>query len=98
MTTGMFARSVVGALGLLVAFASSGYAGSVLYHGSLCNQHLQNFSGSNINLAGYDQFGVRNGGSATNTSNITAIVSCGAAIEGGSLIQAVTVIVYDRNM
>jgi hypothetical protein len=75
MTTGTFARSVVGAFGLLVAFASSSYAQLVLYHGSLCNPEQ-----GSANRVEYNQFGVHN------TASPTAFVNCGGAIDGDSTI------------
>jgi hypothetical protein len=42
------------ALGLFFAFASSGYAADVLYHGSLCN------TAAPAGQVSYDQFGVTN--------------------------------------
>jgi hypothetical protein len=86
MRTATFARSVVGALGLLVAFASSSNAQLVLYHGSLCNPEQ-----GSVNRVEYNQFGV------ANTASPIAFVTCGGAIDDDSTIQAVTVIAYDRN-
>jgi hypothetical protein len=95
MITETFVRLPVCALGLLIALPSSGYAGHVLYHGSLCNPEA---GSTTLNLVQYDQFGVSNVGSSITTTNTSAPVSCGAAIEDSSTVQAVTVVVYDRNM
>jgi hypothetical protein len=86
MRTATFARSVVGALWLLVAFASSSNAQLALYHGSLCNPEQES-----VNRVEYSQFGVHN------IASPIAFVTCGGAIEDDKIIQSVTVIVYDRN-
>jgi hypothetical protein len=90
MTTRTFARSVVATLGLCFAFASSGYADDLLYHGSLCNLGGQTVVGQAV----YNQFGVAN---VSSSSSLT--VNCGGIVlfSGITDIEEVDVTVYDRN-
>ena len=83
MTTLKFATSIVAALGLLAAYASSSHAGHVLYHGSLCTPDVQSFD-----LVDYSQFGVHN-----TSSNIFAAVNCGGAIDTSGTLQIVELVV-----
>jgi hypothetical protein len=88
MTTQRLAHTVLAALGLFLACASSGHAGDVNYHGSLCNPVALN----NVTIVGYSQWG------AHNASRFSpALVLCGGAHDPLSLITAVTVTVYDRH-
>jgi hypothetical protein len=76
------------ALGLFFAFASSGYAADVLYHGSFCN------TTDPAAQVVYNQWGVAN---ISSSSPLT--VNCGGvvAFTGAGGIQGVYVSVYDRN-
>ena len=76
-------------LGLFFAFASSGYAADVLYHGSFCNPNT-----SVGGQAFYNQWGVAN---ISPVSSLT--VNCGGvlAFSGISNIAEVDVFVYDCN-
>jgi hypothetical protein len=76
------------ALGLFFAFASSGYAADVLYHGSFCN------TTDPAAQVVYNQWGVAN---ISSSSSLT--VNCGGvvAFTGAGGIQGVWVSVYDRN-
>jgi hypothetical protein len=80
------------ALGLFFAFASSGYAADVLYHGSLCNTTLLTTAPAAQIV--YNQWGVAN---ISSSSSLT--VNCGGvvAFTGAGGIQGVYVHVYDRN-
>jgi hypothetical protein len=86
MTTRTLARSGLTALGLFFAFASSGYAADVVYHGSLCNP-VQEQVGQVL----YNQ-----SGSANLSIFSPLFVACGGATQIGA-INTVSVIVYDRN-
>jgi hypothetical protein len=69
-------------------FASSAYAqGEIQHHGSLCNPDF----GASA-LVGYTQFGIHNSSPASRL-----VVICGSVVEAPSMIQAVTVVVLDRN-
>jgi hypothetical protein len=77
------------ALGLfVVAFTSSGFAGDVLYHASLCNPSTP------TGQAHYDQVGVANLSSSSPLS-----VNCGGVVpfNGNNEIEKVYVQVYDRH-
>jgi hypothetical protein len=97
MTRRTLVRSVLAALGLFLACASGSDAGDVLYHGSFCTLELPwgDLEGDQV---GYNHWGAYNRGGYLNVwGPYPAIVNCGGAVENGSLIQTVTVTVYDRN-
>jgi hypothetical protein len=92
MTTGAFARSGLGALGLFVALASASHAADTLYHGSLCNP-----ARTDIVVVGYNELGVHNATGSGFVPARSVEVHCGGAITPGSTISQVTVFIFDRN-
>jgi hypothetical protein len=92
MTAGTFASSVVGALGLSVAFATSGYAADTLYHGSLCNPQLESQG-----LLLYNDLGVYNISGLGGTPPSYGQVHCGSLVDPTSTIRHVSVLIYDVN-
>jgi hypothetical protein len=87
MTTRTLARLGLAALGFFFAFASSGYAADVVYHGSLCNPVQEQ-----VGQVFYNNWGI------ANLSNASPLfVACGGATQILATINTVEAEVYDRN-
>jgi hypothetical protein len=80
--------SLLGLAGaLLLALATSGYSGDIVYHATLCNPIP-----SHVGLALYDTYGIANASASQSLE-----ISCGGAVQILSKIEKVEVVVYDRN-